>query len=434
LNFNLIFKFYSPKKNILFIFSNLIIIILLISCSNEKNDQFYDHTNLPNNLSNSIIYKTLNNDVNIYTDSNHHSILISDTNTKYYWPTITDDNEYIAYSYVSELSTEYQIGIDLLDIDKNTKSEIYSTKSSTKNLLSNNIPHYMTWAPNSNILSFATPTENYPALYIYKHTNTNYEKLIDFGPLWINWNADKLSVHRRDKRFVYEINDSISNLVDTTNVSMYYRIDPWINSDELLSIFQDFNIVTIVKSNISTEISEILFNVNQYSMLNISPNKKYLSILSSDTYPTSVYDSLALYDLESNQIVFQTMDSPIGYFWSPDSSKVLIISTTNEPSNYNVNLLNVNNYEITKVQTMQFTSEQLEMFIFADQFANSHKLWSHDSSEILIAGSIEFSNIESEDQIVTPKYNIFKISDLDTKPVMKKLFPGLIGYWTNLQK
>ena len=159
-----------------------------------------------------------------------------------------------------------------------------------------------------------------------------------------------------------------------------------------------------------------------------------ISILSSDTYPTSVYDSLALYDLELNQIVFQTTDSPIGYFWSPDSSKVLIISTTNEPSNYNVNLLNVNNYEITKVQTMQFTSEQLEMFIFADQFANSHKLWSHDSSEILIAGSIEFSNIESEDQIVTPKYNIFKISDLDTKPVMKKLFPGLIGYWTNLQK
>ena len=405
-----------------------------MSCSTERNDKFYDHTNLPKNLSNSIIYKTLNDDVYIYANSNHHSILTSDINTKYYWPTISKDNDYIAFSYVSELSTEYQIGIDLLDIDKNTKSEIYSTKSSTKNLLSNNIPHYMTWAPNSNILSFATPTEDYPALYIYKHNNTNYEKLIDFGPLWINWNADKLSIHRRDKRFIYEINDSTSKLLDTTNVSMYYRIDPWINSDELFSIFQDFNIVSIGKSNITTDISELLFNVDQYSMLNISPNKKYLSILSSNSYPTSVYDSFVLYDLQSNQIVFQTMDSPIGYFWSPDSSKIIIISTTNDPGNYNVNLLNVKNYEITKIQTMKFSSEQLEMFIFSDQFADSHKLWSPDSSSILISGSIEFSNIQTEDSLVTPKYNIFKISDLDTKPVMKKLFPGLIGYWTKVEK
>ena len=434
MNFNLIPSYYSTKRNILFIFSNLILIVLLISCSTENNDQIYDHTNLPNNLSNSIIYKTLNDGVNIYTDSNHHSILTPDSINKYYWPTITDDNKYIAYSYVSELSTEYQIGIDLFDIDKNTKSQIYSTKSSTKNLLSNNIPHYMTWAPNSNILSFVTPTENYPALYIYKHSNPNYEKLIDFGPLWINWNIDKLSVHRRDKRFVYEINDSITKLLDTTNVSMYYRVDPWINSDELVSIFQDFNIVSIGKSNISNEFSEILFNVNQYSMLNISPNKKYLSILSSDRYPSSVYDSFSLYDLQSNQIVFQNTDSPIGYFWSPDSSKILIISATNEPGNYNVNLLNTKNFVITKIQTMKFSSEQLEMIIFADQFTNSHKLWSPDSSEILIAGSIEFSNIQSEDSIVTPKYNLFKISDLDSKPVMKKLFPGLIGYWTNFQK
>ena len=62
-------------------------------------------------------------------------------------------------------------------------------------------------------------------------------------------------------------------------------------------------------------------------MLNISPNKQYLSILSSDSYPTSVYDRFVLYDLQSNQIVFQTTDSPIGYFWSPDSSKIIIIST-----------------------------------------------------------------------------------------------------------
>ena len=34
-----------------------------------------------------------------------------------------------------------------------------------------------------------------------------------------------------------------------------------------------------------------------------------------------------------------------------------------------------------------------DIFIFSDQFSNSHKLWSDDSAEILLTGDIEFDNI-----------------------------------------
>ena len=104
----------------------------------------------------------------------------------------------------------------------------------------------------------------------YKQKNTNKsEKLVDFGPLWVNWNDNNsLSVHRRDKRFIFEITEDNSQLTNTENVSLYYRIDAWLNNNEIISIFQDFDVVGIVKSDLANKQNSLIENINEYSMIN----------------------------------------------------------------------------------------------------------------------------------------------------------------------
>ena len=112
----------------------------------------------------------------------------------------------------------------------------------------------MSWAPQQNILNYTVATNNYPSLFIYRKNTNKSEKLVDFGPLWVSWNdSNSLSVHRRDKRFIFEITEDNSQLINTQNVSLYYRIDAWLNSKEIISIFQDFDMVGIVKSDLENK-------------------------------------------------------------------------------------------------------------------------------------------------------------------------------------
>ena len=181
-------------------------------------------------INNSIIYKNDNGDLNIFNEDGNNIVFAkADVNTKYYWPTISWDNNFISYSYVTEQIIDYKIGIKILDILNNNTYEIYSEINPVKNVLSNDIPHYMAWSLIDNILSFVVPTENYPALFIHKTSNiNNVNKLVENGPIWLNWNENnQLSVHRRSKRLIFNINNSITNLINTNDVSPFYRLDAW---------------------------------------------------------------------------------------------------------------------------------------------------------------------------------------------------------------
>ena len=429
MNFNFI------TKILLF---NILLLIFLFSCSLNDSDLNLSVSDLPDNISKSIIYKSLTDDIKIYKNDKHYEILKSDDYTKLYWPTISSDNSLLAYSYIKEQQTDYKIGINLLNLQNLENNEIYSSSDSTKNLLSNNIPHYMGWSPSNNILNFTTPTNNYPSLYVYKYDIDTSEKIIDFGPLWVNWGAnDLLSVHRRDKRFIFEINQQHTKLIDTESVSMFYRIDPWVNQnnniDQIISIYQNYDVVSIFKSDIQKNNNILITDVNEYSMINISPDKNFLSVLSSETYPSSIYNNFKLFNLNSNETILNYENSPIGYFWSPDSSKILLITKPRNTNVYDINIVYTNDLSVRKLQSIKLSDEQLEMVVFSDQFSASHNLWSSDSSELIISGSIEFDKTVSETGINESdnNFNIIKISNLDSNPTTTILFPGLLGYWTN---
>ena len=127
--------------------------------------------------------------------------------------------------------------------------------------------------------------------------------------------------------------------------------------------------------------------------------------------------------------IIEITNAPLGYFWSPDSSKIALFTANQNSGYYDLYILNIENLELKKIFTLKLSTEQLEMIIFSDQFAQSHNLWSPDSSKLLLSGNLYFNNID--DEILDKNPNIILISDLDSNPKSEILFDGSIAYWTN---
>ena len=414
------------------------ILLLVLNCNLNNQVQIdKDITINSLDITNSIIYKNENGDLNLLTENGNNIIFVkSDINTKHFWPTISNDNKFISYSYVIEQIVDYKIGINILDIENNKTYEIYSETNPLKNLLSNQIPHYMAWSLTENILSFVIPTENYPALYLHKTSNIKHtKKLVENGPIWISWNENnKLSVHRRNKRLIFNINNSITNLIHINEVSPFYRIDAWGSLNpmtyNIYSVYQnDAKYKHIVKDDILNNTSKFLNTSEDYPLINISPDKSYLSVLKSEFHPTVLYDSFVLYKTKDMSEIIEITNVPIGYFWSPDSNKIALFTANQNNEYYDLYILNIDNLELKKMFTFKLSPEQLEMIIFSDQFSQSHNIWSPDSSKLLISGNLVFNNVNNNS--IDKNSNIILISELNSNPKSEILFNGSIAYWGN---
>ncbi len=414
------------------------ILLLVLNCNLNNQVQIdKDITINSLDITNSIIYKNENGDLNLLTENGNNIIFVkSDINTKHFWPTISNDNKFISYSYVIEQIVDYKIGINILDIENNKTYEIYSETNPLKNVLSNQIPHYMAWSLTENILSFVIPTENYPALYLHKTSNIKHtKKLVENGPIWISWNENnKLSVHRRNKRLIFNINNSITNLIHINEVSPFYRIDAWGSLNpmtyNIYSVYQnDAKYKHIVKDDILNNTSKFLNTSEDYPLINISPDKSYLSVLKSEFHPTVLYDSFVLYKTKDMSEIIEITNVPIGYFWSPDSNKIALFTANQNNEYYDLYILNIDNLELKKMFTFKLSPEQLEMIIFSDQFSQSHNIWSPDSSKLLISGNLVFNNVNNNS--IDKNSNIILISELNSNPKSEILFNGSIAYWGN---
>ena len=414
------------------------ILFLVLNCNLNNQVQIdKDITINSLDITNSIIYKNENGDLNLLTENGNNIIFVkSDINTKHFWPTISNDNKFISYSYVIEQIVDYKIGINILDIENNKTYEIYSETNPLKNVLSNQIPHYMAWSLTENILSFVIPTENYPALYLHKTSNIKHtKKLVENGPIWISWNENnKLSVHRRNKRLIFNINNSITNLIHINEVSPFYRIDAWgsLNpmTHNIFSVYQnDAKYKHIVKDDILNNTSKFLNTSEHYPLINISPDKSYLSVLKSEFHPTVLYDSFVLYKTKDMSEIIEITNVPIGYFWAPDSNKIALFTANQNNEYYDLYILYIDNLELKKMFTFKLSPEQLEMIIFSDQFSQSHNIWSPDSSKLLISGNLVFNNVNNN--FIDKNSNIILISELNSNPKSEILFNGSIAYWGN---
>ena len=91
-------KFTYKNLKLIFYFFILLFIFNCTFNNDDDSDIDIDITLISQEINNSIIYKNENGDLNIFTEDGNNIVFAkSDVNTKYFWPTISSDNNFISY-------------------------------------------------------------------------------------------------------------------------------------------------------------------------------------------------------------------------------------------------------------------------------------------------------------------------------------------------
>lgn len=152
--------------------------------------------------------------------------------------------------------------------------------------------------------------------------------------------------------------------------------------------------------------------------------------------PISVYDPLL-----DETVTHNTGSGILAFFWSPDSSSIAYITVAQAPGAFNASadkttatpllkqqrepvsliwsVLDVESGEIRRYSAFIPTRDMAYLLTYFDQFAQSHRVWSPDSQN-LIYGEMTAEN--------TPVVTVLNVAEENTVPL--SVAEGTVGIWS----
>lgn len=266
---------------------------------------------------------------------------------------------------------------------------------------------------------------------------------IAFGaPFYYSWNPSgtRLVTHRNRRQIeIYDVEtgDFIETLSTTPGT---FQAPAWSPVDDRILFGEqggDRRTTDLkILANDSTEtIAEGL--EGQVSFV-WSPDGNYIAyrVVSENSI-----DSLYVVDAITGETVSRSsVMGVLAFFWAPDSSKVAYITLSTPPGTFNAStgqshvlasthaqnisglawsVLDVNTGANERYSAFVPTEEMLYMLLYFDQFAQSHQVWSPDSTHIV------YSEVADTSQ---PIINILDVSQSDTVPIT--IANGIYAVWS----
>jgi TolB protein len=170
-----------------------------------------------------------------------------------------------------------------------------------------------------------------------------------------------------------------------------------------------------------------------------SPDGQYIAYRVVDSNSVS---SVHVINSETGELVAKSnVSGIIAFFWSPDSSKIAYITLSNPPGTFDINNKTSGNVTFLTQETDGLAWNILDISdssneIFAsfiptldmqyllsnfDQFAQSHSLWSPDSTHLVYS---ELTGIDSSDSLIT----ILDVNDPNATP--QSIAKGSFAVWS----
>lgn len=163
---------------------------------------------------------------------------------------------------------------------------------------------------------------------------------------------------------------------------------------------------------------------------NWSPDGNYVA------YRTAAdsFGELIVVDSQTSEVIAAAVDSEvIAFYWSPDSTKLAYLTFSTAPGAFSVSTraqddeeialswwtLDVESGKVTRYTNFLPTLEMIYIINFFDQFAQSHRLWSPDSTHLMFAELTEAGN---------PVISLLDTTQPDAVPFA--VADGVIGVWS----
>lgn len=389
----------------------------------------------------------IGNDSNVYVvdPGTSEAMAVTDDSAptrQYIWPTWSNDGRLAYFCCDSGTTTLPHTQVYVVQPDEATGSLAYTSRGA--------VFTYAYWAPQdcadgdscrdlAVLVSLLGDGRFGVDLVRSLEDSSSGDRIGRGSPFYFSWSPDgqRMLWHRNTRRVdVYTVDES---LVENFNVDLgAFPAPGWSPVDDRLLIgtrsetgrgtdllLIDGNDEQILVSNL---IGEVAFNW--------SPDGNYVAYR---TVGNQEISNVVVLDATTGEEVTNTAsDEVLAFFWSPDSSKIAYVSTAAPPGTFNISytepsiaaelrqedglrfsVIDVESGDIQSYASFIPTSEMVYLLAFFNQFAQSHSIWSPDSTHLV------FSEVMPGGQ---PVVSIMDVTRRDTVPF--SVAEGVIGIWS----
>lgn len=359
-------------------------------------------------------------------------LAVSSAGHRCVWPVWSPDGEKLMYSAYPASGSNGHGAFRVISRHLGSPATtIYRNEPGT-DAIAQHTPHYLMWSPDGSKVAFIAQTlAAGMSLFVADAAGTAPPiRLLDGAPLYFCWSQDSeyLFAHVRELHYLIRLSEPEPAQVPV--VSQRYQAPSVGSHDGRIAMGGEMSetaqaiIVATIQGG-----AEIIGEVEGLASFSWRPERSQLAV-ASELNPTSgYYAQLALLDADSTAERVLVEEPMLCFFWSPDGSKIAYI-TPSEDAQGSVRwaVLDTQTDEVRYLADFVPSREQLTMFMFFDQYGQSHRLWSPDSSKILFAGVV--GRLEERGLLPDGRASSIYVADVEGRDKPQLVDQGSIGVWS----
>jgi len=262
-------------------------------------------------------------------------------------------------------------------------------------------PFYLYWSPDDSKLAYLSnwAGEQGPTIALQVlDLAAGGEQTVAMGtgqPFYFSWSpsSDQMITHVANQQVALLAVPS-GDVKVLANEAANFAAPQWNATDnQLLFVTNEDNIPQLVLTDANGENSEFVTNLSREDAISFSLNHtgtQLAYIETSDQIGFNSFGPLFLYDLEKEEFT-QLGDAPVlAFFWSPDGQSLFFLSAEAEPGRAWLRINVWDGAEVRRYDRFIPSAIYLRDYLrFADQYMQSMRFWSPDSSTIVYTGQTE---------------------------------------------
>lgn len=362
------------------------------------------------------------------------------------WPTWSPDGKTVAYSgIVRNDDDEPVVTLFGYGWEEGETQPIHEGEPGYAGLLADGVVHYPLWSPDSSKLAFVAVTESHGLSLFIDEVSSDAGPgfVLDSGPLWMSWSTDssRLAVHRSVDHFLVSFEGAMA-MQRVRLDSDAYRVPAWRPDFSELTLASPIGLTghglySAPITDAGLVLPEPIMDVGPASAFLWSPDGSHLAVVDEVTpvrygnTPVLVYRQFRMFDSSTFSEKARVKENILAFFWSPDGSKIAIVTIAGTGGELRWTLLDVETGSSVRLADFTPSRDQLTMFQFFDQYAYSHMLWSPDSRYLIFSGRLSLS-ASSAGLMGQADRRGAKIFIVDTGPVVTvdEVAEGVLAFWS----